>query len=257
MRKLKVNEIQEIQVEILKKVASFCDKNKIAYFLGCGTLCGAIVENGFFAWDNDVDILMPRDEYEKFIKLFSYDGLNLLTCEKKDYYYPFAKVVDNRTIAYECKNDIDGYGVFIDIFPLDGVPNKFYLYMIKPIKYLMLSKWGCYLKKRNLFIKVMYKIISFITKPIPANYFAKILNNICRKYSIKDYKKSGIVVHYRKECELVDSKIFDKRVKVLFEGNKFYAPYRYDDYLKSLYGDYFVEDEHETKEFFRAFWKKG
>lgn len=256
LERLNVEEIQGIQLEILKDVASFCDKHKIKYFLGCGTLCGAIVREGFFSWDNDIDILIPRCDYERFIEIYCSDKLKVLTCKNKDYYYPYAKVVDTRTIAYECKNNICDYGVFIDVFPLDGVPNKFYLYMLKPLKYLMMSRWGCYLDKRNMIIKVIYKIVSICTMPFPNNFFAKILNRICRKCDINKCKKTGIVVHYRKYSELVDSSIFDKRVKVKFEGSMFYAPKRYDEYLRSLYGDYFVEDEHECKEHFRAYWKK-
>lgn len=251
-----MREIQNIQLEILKKVTNFCDKHKIKYYLCCGTLCGAIVREGFFPWDNDIDILIPRTEYEKFLEMFEYEGLKLLTCKNKDYYYPYAKIVDTRTKAYECKNDIKDYGVFIDVFPLDGVPNKVYLYLLKPIKYLMLSQWGCYLDKRSIFVKFGYKIVSFCTKPFPKNFFAKILNKVCMKYSIKDCNIAGIVVHYRKYSELVKSDIFDKRVKVIFEGEEFYAPKNYDEYLRLLYGNYYEEDEHEYKEHFRAYWKK-
>jgi len=256
MKKLEIKEIQKIQLEILLEVAKFCDRNKIKYFLGCGTLCGAIVRNGFFPWDNDIDILLPRGDYERFIQIFNGINLKILTCRNRDYYYPYAKVVDTRTTAYECKNNISDYGVFIDVFPLDGVPNNIYLYMLKPLKYLMMSKWGCYLDNRNILIKMVYKIISICTLPFPNNFFAKILNDICKKYSIDDCCKSGIVVHYRKKRELVDSSIFDKRKKVLFEKNKFYAPSKYDEYLKSLYGDYFKDDNHECKDHFRAYWKK-
>lgn len=255
MKQLNNREIQSVQLKILKEVAFFCDKHNIKYYLGCGTLCGAIVRSGFFPWDNDIDILIPRSDYERFLDVFDSHRLKLLTCEKRDYYYPYAKVVDTKTVAYECKNNISDYGVFIDVFPLDGVPNKIYLYLLKPIKYLMMSKWGCHLDKRNLLIKIGYKIVSFLTLPFPNNFFAKILNRVCRKYSINDCEKSGIVVHYRKYCELVDSSIFNRRTKVTFEGNKFYAPARYDEYLKSLYGDYFIEDEHESKVHFRAYWK--
>lgn len=240
----------------MKKVANFCDKHGIKYFLTCGTLCGAIVRQGFFPWDNDIDILIPRCDYEKFIELFNFNGLKLLTCKNRDYYYPYAKVVDTRTIGYECKNNIKDYGVFIDVFPLDGVPNKFYLYLLKPIKYLMMSKWGCYLDKRNIFVKIIYRIVSIVTFPFPRNFFAKMLNKICKKYDFNVCKKSGIVVHYRKNSELVDSSFFNDRVKVVFEGEKFYAPKKYDEYLKCLYGDYFVEDDYEMKEHFRAYWKK-
>lgn len=255
MVQLSVKEIQDIQLEILKKVSSFCERHKIKYFLGCGTLCGAVVRGEFFPWDNDIDILISREDYEKFIEIFELDELKVLTCKNRDYYYPYAKVVDTRTVAYECKNNIPDYGVFIDVFPLDGVPNKFYLYMLKPIKYLMMSKWGCYLDKRNLVVKIIYKILSFCTLLVPSNFFAKVLNKICSKYSINKCSKSGIVVHYRKMNELVDSRIFKKRVKVLFCGYEFYAPYMYDEYLTSLYGNYYLEDDHESKEHFRAYWK--
>lgn len=256
MKRLSIKEIQSVQLEILKKVTTFCDLNNIKYFLGCGTLCGAIVKKGFFEWDDDIDVLMLRDDYEKFIRLFKSDELKLLDCRNKDYYYPYAKVVDTKTVAYECKNNISDYGVFIDIFPLDGVPNKIYLYLLKPIKYLMMSQWGCYLDNRNILVKIIYKVISFCTMLIPRNYFAKLLNKICKKYKVSNCKKSGIVVHYRKNYELVDSSIFDKRVKVKFEKSMFYGPKRYDDYLKSLYGNYYNEDKHDGHKHFVAYWKR-
>ena len=101
MREMNVREIQKVELDILLDVAKFCDKHKIKYFLGCGTLCGAIVRESFFPWDNDIDILIPRDDYEKFISSYSSDKLRLLTCNDKNYYYPYAKVVSNDTIAYE------------------------------------------------------------------------------------------------------------------------------------------------------------
>lgn len=255
MREMSVSEIQAVQLDILLDVSSFCDRNRIKYFLGCGTLCGAIVRQGFFPWDNDIDILMPRDDYERFIKNYSSSDLKLLSCKNRDYYYPYAKVVSSNTVAYECKNNIKDYGVFIDVFPIDGVPSKFYLYLLKPLKYLMMSKWGCYLDNRNIIVKFGYKIISLLTFPFPRNFFAKILNSICKKYSIYDYAKSGIVVHYRKNNEIVDSSVFSRRVRVIFEGNNFYGPKLYDNYLRSLYGDYNVDDDHDYNVHFRAYWK--
>lgn len=256
MKELTTKEIQNIQLDILKAVAYFCDKNEIKYFLGCGTLCGAIVRNGFFPWDDDIDILIPRKDYEKFLKIFEKKGLKLLSCKNKDYYYPYAKVVDIRTKAYECKNDIDDYGVFIDVFPLDGVPNKLALTLLKIFKYLMMSKWGCYLDNRNFIIKFGYKIVSFITIPFSYNLFPKIVNKICMKHSIDDSQKTGVVVHYRNKKELVDSSLFDTRIKWLFEDEKFYIPERYDEYLKALYGDYYKEDECCGHKHFKAYWKE-
>lgn len=256
MKKLTTKEIQELQFNMLMEITQFCDKNKIRYFLGCGTLCGSIVRGGFFPWDDDIDILMPRDDYERFISKFDTIRLKVLTCENKDYYYPYAKVIDTGTIAYECKQDIPGYGVFVDVFPLDGVPNNIYLWLLKPLKYLMMSKWGCYLDNRNIFVKIVYKLVSIITKPFPNNYFAKILNRICRKYSMKKYSKCGVIVHYRKKNEIVDSEIFNSRIRVLFENYEFYAPRLYDKYLKMLYGDYYEDTGHDNHSHFRAYLKK-
>ena len=256
MKKLSVKEIQNIQLNILKEVADFCDKFNIKYFLGCGTLCGAVVRKSFFPWDDDIDILMPRKDYEKFLAIFQSKKLKLLTCNNKDYYYPYAKVVHSKTIAFECKNHIADYGVFIDVFPIDGAPNKLYLYLLKPLKYLMMSKWGCHLDKRNIFVKIIYKIVSIITIPIPNNYFARLLNKICRKYSLENCKKSGVIVHYRKNKEIVSSSIFDKRKKFIFEGSEFYGPKMYDEYLKALYDNYYEEDNHDYNKHFVAYWKK-
>ena len=186
---------------------------------------------------------------------FNIDGLKVLTCKKEDYYYPYAKMVDTRTVAYECKNNIKDYGVFIDIFPIDGAPNKLYLFLLKPLKYLMMSQWGCYLKNRSIFIKIIYKLLSIITTPFPKNFFAKILDNICKKYSLYNYKKSGIVCHYRFNREIVDSEIFMAKTVINFEKNEFYAPKENIRYLKSLYGDYEKEDNHINHSYFKAYWK--
>lgn len=255
MKKIELKELQELELDMLIKLDKFCKKNNINYFLGCGTLCGAVVREGFFPWDDDVDVLMPRKDYEKFIKLFKEMNIKILTCEKKDYYYPYTKMVNTKTIAYECKNNINNYGVFIDIFPIDGVPNELYLILLKPIKYLMMSQWGCYLDNRNLLVKIIYKIISFITHPFPKNFFAKILNNICKKHSLNCCKKAGITCHYRFKKEIVDSEIFKQRDVLIFEGYKFYVPKNYKEYLKQLYGDYIKEDNHVNHKHFRAYWK--
>ena len=256
MKQIKLKELQKLELDMLIKLDKFCRKNNISYFLGCGTLCGAIVRGGFFPWDDDIDVLMPREDYEKFIKQFKSKNFKVLTCKNKDYYYPYAKMVNVNTIAYECKNNIRDYGVFIDIFPIDGVPNKLYLILLKPLKYLMMSQWGCYLDNRNILIKIIYKFISFITYPFPKNFFAKILNNICKKHSLNNCKKSGIVCHFKSNKEIVQSDIFKSRKLVDFENHKFYGPRLHSKYLKSLYGDYEVEDTHINHSHFRAYWKE-
>ena len=166
-----------------------------------------------------------------------------------------AKLIDNNTIGYECKTNIKDYGVYIDVFPIDGSPNQLYLNLLKILKFLMMSQWGCYLKNRNIIIKIIYKITRFFTRLLPNNFFAKIVNNICRKYKIENCKNSGIVCHYRYKNEIMDSNIFKEDTEVFFENKKFKTIKQYHKYLNNLYGDYTKEDEHNNHKYFRAYWK--
>ena len=256
MKKIEINEMQQIELKILLEIDKFCKKNGITYFLGCGTLFSASVMKKFFPWDDDIDIIMPRKDYEIFINKFGTDDLKLLTCKNRDYYYPYAKVVNTKTTAKECKNDIKDYGVFVDVFPIDGVPNKIYLALLKPIKYLMYSQWGCYLKERNIFVKIIYKLISIITLPFPKNFFAKIVDKICKNHSINACKKSGIVCHYKNNKDLVSSSYFKKKETIEFEGHTFYAPKSYKKYLKELYGEYEERDHTIGHKYLKAYWKE-
>lgn len=255
VKRLDIKEIQNLELNMLKKLASHCDKHNITYFLGCGTLAGAILEKGFFAWDDDIDVLMPRKDYEKFIKTFSDKKDKILTCDNKNYYYPYAKMIDTSTIAYECKNNIKDYGVYIDIFPIDGAPNNLYLFLLKSLKFLMMTQWGCHLKKRNILTKIIYNIISFFTRLLPNNFFAKIVNKICKKHKINDCKQSGIVCHYKHKGEIMDSNIFEEKTEVIFEKTQFRTVKNYHEYLTNLYGNYKEEDEHPNHTYFRAYWK--
>lgn len=126
MRHLTLQELQQFSLDILKDVAGFCEKNNIRYSLGYGTMLGAVRHKGFIPWDDDVDIMMPREDYEKFrtiykSKLYSFiDSRNTPDC-----YIAFGRVCDTKkTLASSCipwvKKDV---GVWIDIFPVDRVPD--------------------------------------------------------------------------------------------------------------------------------------
>ena len=126
MRHLTLQELQQFSLDILKDVAGFCEKNNIRYSLGYGTMLGAVRPKGFIPWDDDVDIMMPREDYEKFrtiykSKLYSFiDSRNTPDC-----YIAFGRVCDTKkTLASSCipwvKKDV---GVWIDIFPVDRVPD--------------------------------------------------------------------------------------------------------------------------------------
>ena len=122
MKELTLQEIKSVELEILSMFDEFCKKNSIKYFISNGTLLGAVKYKGFIPWDDDVDLLIPREDYNRLLKLFKdSDRYRIFAIEKdKNYRYPFAKLCDMTT-----RKDEFGYdnglelGVDIDIFPLD------------------------------------------------------------------------------------------------------------------------------------------
>lgn len=124
MRKIDINELKRIEINILDYVADFCNKNGITYYLDGGTLLGAIRHKGFIPWDDDIDIAMPRKDYDRFVHMCLDDSrykiLSYETDEK--YIYSFAKVVDSYTKLKEWGTaEYEQLGVYIDVFPIDAL----------------------------------------------------------------------------------------------------------------------------------------
>ena len=124
MRRLSIEEAKQIELDILAFIDSFCKQHGIDYFINYGTLIGAIRHKGFIPWDDDIDLSMTRENYERFIQLFTqeqskYKILALETDER--YYNNFIKVVDSTTKIVDTRNTKTyDSGIFIDIFPMDS-----------------------------------------------------------------------------------------------------------------------------------------
>ena len=125
MKKLEIKEIQKVSLEILKKITDICEQEGLRYFLTYGTLIGAVRHKGYIPWDDDVDIAMPRPDYDKLLNYLAKNGqdnlevFNTNTCKK--YPYMITRISDNR-YEIDMKNEEKyGMGVFIDIYPLDGL----------------------------------------------------------------------------------------------------------------------------------------
>lgn len=244
--------MQIIELDILKFIDSVCKKNGLRYFLCGGTLLGAVRHKGFIPWDNDIDISMPRKDYDKFVDICNKEAENMkLPYEilklRNDVRYccPFAKVTDKRTILIDGKEQKfkgDPMGVFVDIFPIDGMETNTSQDIDNVLKIRDKCIWLglSFAHFGNLSIKetvklLYYKIFyAFRNKEKCLNQ----MENVLRK---NEFDSSPFIITtfgLRGEKEVVEQQKFAESILFQFEDGMFPAPKGYDIYLTQMYGDY-------------------
>lgn len=282
MREISNVELKELEFDILKDVAEFCEKNKIRYYLCGGTLIGAIRHKGFIPWDDDIDIIMPRPDYVKFNNFYNkrdshYKVHSLFT--DKHWYSTFAEVEDTRTIKiYKGFSQMGTFGVNIDIFPTDGSPNKNFsrklfwktnnvLTRIATLSFqkFTVSKHFADQDVKNSKLKTMLRTgVKFIAIPIARCFRPFNLNWIVTKramqYNVDTSEYIGVSTfpHYGyKEC--VKGIPFLRIKKRKFENMYFNTPDYYEEYLGNLYGDYMKmppKSKQVSHHDFSVYWKE-
>lgn len=245
-----LKKIQGIEFKILLKIKKICDENDIQFFLLGGTLLGAIRHKDFIPWDDDVDIGMTRENYEKFIKVSSskleqpYFVQHFTT--DKNYPLSFCKVLDTSIKFREkrVENENAKNGLYVDIFPFDKMPDNKLLRKIQLIKY----------KFYNSYIEVLLgwrrptgknrpiKIIMDVLNKKEISELVDIRQKIMEKYNSSD--KVGyyynISSQYGPDRERIEVSEINKLKKVKFKSEKFPVHENFDDILKRQYGDYMV-----------------
>lgn len=273
MREITHEELKQIQLGILDKVHDFCEKNGITYFLSSGTLIGAVRHKGYIPWDDDLDLYMPRADYDKFIKLFSAnspENTKLLSLETdKKYQYPFAKVIDDRTEMVEALfGESFRIGVYIDIFPLENVPNgtigfATWFFRAKILTFLFSCSRNIFSKKKRWISKEPFgfkKLVKIFLYPVFVatgyrvfleRYDSWIKSTPAGKYV---YNMScGIGVHgcFRRSA-------IAEAVDIDFEGKRYKTMKGFKEYLYVTYGDYMQLPPPEKRvpgHSFSAWWK--
>lgn len=244
-------EYKKILLNILICIDKYCKDNEIQYFLYYGSLLGAIRHKGFIPWDDDIDIVIKRKDYAKFISGFQKEKrenyLRVFSLEnEKSYCYPFAKVVDTRTVAYENGSNEKGLGIYVDVFPLDfcgnsGKEHSYFFNKICFFKVLRDIKIICLSKSRKLWKNIILLIGKIVIAPLPLKKISRGIDVFAKKYSLEptDYCVEAVNITYGKK-EIMPSKWFEKVIDMPFEGHKFSIPADYNKILKNLYGDYLI-----------------
>lgn len=254
-----INELRRIQLAIMDDIHRFCEQSGIKYSLAGGTLIGAWRHQGYIPWDDDIDIYMMRNDYERFIQEYhDQKGCYQLLSPNhtKKYFYTFAKIVDTGTVMIE--DETDGYeiGVYVDVFPLDYItdhlPSRRRVFWWKHLLYKIRR---CKMSQRQ-FLHSALANFCYRHLPVPV---------CCIDWLIEHY------IHCRKPsntiCEMCETErplrgcysvdAFSKTIDVPFEGRIYKSMIGYDEYLTNTYGDYMKipPKDQQIQHKFKAYYK--
>lgn len=257
MREIQFEEMKKIELNILIYFTEVCEENNLRYYLGGGTLLGAVRHKGFIPWDDDIDVMMPRPDFQKLLSLsINNENYNIIKPSTAGYYYNFAKLVDTRTILEEKGiKRIDGLGVYIDIFPLDGMPEtpddrKKRFKELNSIRKRINNT--CLLKPkfhRNPFAYLNACRIYNSNKNIDLSSLQKKYLDSALKNSFDDSEFVFAAGGAYGARDIFPGKWFEKEIELQFENLSVKAFNGYDFYLTQLYGDYMTlppEDKRVT-----------
>ena len=260
-----IERLHQIDIEIVKEVVKICDKHNLLYYMIGGTMLGAIRHKGFIPWDDDVDLGMPREDYEEFLRIASKELpdylkiVNYRTDPKYQYY--ITRVLDTNTKVIEERigNDSKYTHASIDIYPIDGTPNnvlfrKIYFFRVLSHRALMSL---CYKdsidrkRKRGLIEKAFLWIMEHIpVEKFTTPYKQKCkIDRLMRKQDVKRSKYIGNIMGAYRTREIVPKEFYGKGKFYQFEDIQLRGLAMYDEYLKHTYGNYMElppEDKRKT-----------
>ncbi len=242
-------QVWQAELEMVELFIKICEQNNLKYVASGGTLLGAVRHGGFIPWDDDIDLMMPRSDYEKFLEIGQEllpEGFFLQSCKtEKNYFYGHAQIRNCNTTCFipsDYANMQRGknLGIFIDIFPYDEIPDNLKLYkkqtkkikLIKRlIKFKLDNRYGGFLKK-------------FIKKVISTGYFLihgvekqiKKIDKLSQKYSGGRVALISFLPGYEKN--VWSENLFAETTKCKFENLEINIPLHYDEVLKKEFNDY-------------------
>ena len=263
MKEIPLEERKALQFNILCKIDEICRKEGFRYYLNSGTLLGAVRHKGYIPWDDDIDIAMPRPDYEAFYQYFICknrdDCMQLVSYRDRSSIYPFFKMIDPRTTVIEhYVSPKYQTGIWVDIFPLDGVEkgDDFAFKLSERIT----TRYNFIVANPNHATTPLRKVIKVITTPLfqrrDIYALAKQLDEELAATPINKDNDVALAVWGYGACERMPYSILET-CELEFEGKLFLAPKEYDLYLSSIFGDYMTPPPIGQREahFCSAYWK--
>lgn len=237
-------EIQSLILPIMKYIDEVCREHNLRYSLSYGTLLGAVRHENFIPWDDDLDIIMPRPDFDKLLELLRQDikeGLGLLDTYDLDNFYALkmAKVYDKNTILreYPKKYNLE-YGVYVDIFPVEGLPSDMGAIKAYYKEYRVYKRWMYYYTSCKYLKKGFRKKLTSIARIFGKNTL-EAANTFFHRYHFDEAQYVGVLVSDGTiKKELLYKTDFDHLKDYTFGPYKFKGLAEPHRFLTNLYGDY-------------------
>lgn len=265
-RELTLREVQRAALDVLKKVDCICRSEKLTYWLAYGTVIGAVRHKGFIPWDDDIDICMPRKDYDALLGYFK---------EHERELYPFVAVgpskevltpflitrISNMEYVMEGEfGDEVRLGAFIDIYPLDGIGSEeaeadaYKKYMKKLANsYFRSGDWDYYNHGVSPAKRLMKRLVSRLSGNSPKHLMRLLSASKKYQYDSSEYVSVIVGMTYMPFCR---RKCYEDTCYVEFEDMMAPIPSGYDEILRAFYGDYMrlpPENERIGHHFYRLF----
>lgn len=267
MRLLSQDDIRNVQMDILDDIVAICKEHNLQYYLAFGSLLGAVRHKGYIPWDDDIDICMVRDEYEKFLKIVKnglgekYCHLSLIDNKSEGYFYPFAKIVDNRT-EVNMERHTNKHGIWVDIFPLDGVTDspvmsKFHMTLCAFMRVVVLAMDANFSKMKIGFDWGYKRLLYTLAHIVGMKRVCRIHEWIFKRYKAKDSKYIANLFTNNGTRSMMDKERLLHVAVYPFENREYEGYADYDYYLKRMYGDYMKlpPKDKQITHAFEAYWK--
>lgn len=249
-----IQQLQQVDLEIAKAVVQICEKHELTYYMLGGTMLGAVRHQGFIPWDDDIDLGLPRDDYERFLQIAqaelpeTYRVVNYRNTPSFQYYITRVVDTDTKVIEERIGNDNMYTHASIDLFPIDGTPNNRLLRNVYYFRVLFHRAMMalCYKDSidRQRPRSFPEQVLLFIMERLPVEKFTnparekEAIDRLLRKHSVGGSRYIGNIMGAYRTREIVPAEYYGQGKFYRFEDTELRGLERADEYLRYTYGDY-------------------
>ncbi len=246
-----IDKVQAVECEILQEIDSICRRHNLTYFAIGGTALGAVRHQGFIPWDDDIDIGMPRKDYEIFLECArkelpqEYFLQNFFTEEKSPFYFTKIRKNNTRFVEFYLKDADIHHGIFVDIFPFDNVPGNetlrnlhfrwcrclYQIYLCKSLTTVCSSRF----EQKDNYKGTIRKILHTLLLPVPKRWLFHLLDRSVQLFNGQECAEISHIVRRRLRVHL---EALYPLVLLPFENQKMPVPKNYHTYLSAQFGNY-------------------